>query len=107
MQINNTIELPDTDGGTQLAKIMKEVNGENIISLEIMLGSGSAFQITPQLGILDLSFNADSLTLESPDPVGRLNFCDLVNFFKEIIRSFLKITWEDLSFNIAKRINLL
>ncbi len=77
MQINNTIELPDTDGGTQLAKIMKEVNGENVISLEIMLGSGSAFQITPQLGILDLSFNADSLTLESPDPVGRLNFCDL------------------------------
>ncbi len=66
------MELPDTDGGTQLAKLEKEVNGENVISLQIMLGSGSTFQLTPQLGILDLSSSADSETLESPDPVGRI-----------------------------------
>ena len=71
-QINDTLELPDTDGGTQLAKLEKEVNGENVISLQIMLGSGSTFQLTPQLGILDLSSSADSETLESPDPVGKL-----------------------------------
>ena len=69
------LDLPDSDGGTRLAKTEKQVNGQSITSLEVILGSGTTFTLTPQMGILDMVTTADTFSIEAADPLGRSRIC--------------------------------